>query len=178
MNILAISGSLRAASLNTALVRAAGALAPKGTAYTLYTGMGDLPHFCPEWDTDNPPTAVADLRAQLAWADAVLICTPEYAHGMPGSLKNLLDWTVSTGDFDAKPVAALSASPSVDGGAYAHAWLVQILQVLGATLPPDASLRVPLVRSKVDATTGAITDAATAAAIRAALSALGRGFRL
>ena len=91
MRILAISGSLRPASLNTSLVRAAAHLAPPDSDFTVYTGMGNLPHFSPELDTDPPLPAVADLRAQLAAADLVLICTPEYAHGMPGSLKNLLD---------------------------------------------------------------------------------------
>ena len=89
MNIVAISGSLRAASTNTALVRAAAALAPDGMNITVYDGLADLPHFSPELD-DPPgggdaPEAVRHLRALLAGADGALVCTPEYAYGCRGA---------------------------------------------------------------------------------------------
>ena len=112
MRILALSGSLRARSSNTALLRAAVALAPAGTEIIFYTGLADLPQFSPDLDNESTPPAVQELRDQLQAAEGVLICTPEYAYGMPGSLKNALDWTVSSGEFYGKPTAVISASPS------------------------------------------------------------------
>jgi NAD(P)H-dependent FMN reductase len=171
MDILCISGSLRAGSSNSALVRAAATLAPEGMTFTIYESLGDLPHFSPELDDENAPASVQQLRALLRSADGVLICTPEYAHGMPGSLKNALDWTVSSGDFDGKPVAVLSASPSAMGGEKAHASLTQTLKVLGAKTSVDMSLIVPFVRTKLNAE-GELTDEATASAMRSVLSSL------
>ena len=116
MQILAISGSLRAGSTNSKLLRAAASLAPEHVNFTFYDGLADLPHFSPELDDDNPPASVTHLRELLQVADGVIICTPEYAFGVPGSLKNALDWTVSTCAFSAKPVAAISASSTYMGG--------------------------------------------------------------
>lgn len=172
MKILGISGSLRAASANTALVRAAAALAPEDMTVTLYEGLGSLPHYTPDLDGDDPPAPVAEWRAQLRAADGVLFCTPEYAHGMPGSLKNALDWIVSSGEFDGgKPTAVLSASPSFLGGDKAHASLRQILAVVGAKVPEGGTLIVPFARTKMDAA-GEISDPATLDALRAVLKAL------
>lgn len=92
MQILAISGSLRAVSSNTAVLRAAAMLAPTGVNITIYSGLGDLPHFNPDIDVDPAPLAVASFREQLKESDGVLISSPEYAHGVPGSMKNALDW--------------------------------------------------------------------------------------
>ena len=77
----------------------------------VYEGLATHPHYSPELDTPDVPEAVQDWRRRLASADGVAICTPEYAFGMPGSLKNALDWVVSSGELLRKPVAALSASP-------------------------------------------------------------------
>jgi len=90
----------------------------------IYGGLDDLPHFSPDRDGDDPPRSVGRLRELLRTADGVLIGTPEYAFGVPGALKNALDWTVSSGEFDGKPVAAISASPLYTGGAKAHASLL------------------------------------------------------
>ena len=93
MRILAISGSLRNGSSNTNLLLAAAQLVPAGVEMTLYTGLGDLPPFNPDVESAGTPiAAVDDFRAQFAAADAVAICSPEYAHGVPGVLKNALDW--------------------------------------------------------------------------------------
>ena len=92
--ILLISGSTRSGSTNTALLRTAAAAPPPGVEATLYAGMTDLPHFNADDDVDPLPPAVADLRRQIAAANAVLFCTPEYAGALPGTFKNLLDWTV------------------------------------------------------------------------------------
>jgi chromate reductase, NAD(P)H dehydrogenase (quinone) len=176
MRILAISGSLNANGTITTFVRAIAALAPEDMEVALYDGLGDLPHFSPDRDGDNAPAAVADFRAQLRAADGVLICTPEYAYGMPGSLKNALDWIVSSGEFVNKPVAALSASPYPTGGERAHASLLLTLTALNADVPDECALTVPLVRTKMD-TSGTVTDPATAEALRAVLDALARAIR-
>ena len=86
MDILAISGSLRADSTNTRLLRAAAELTPPGVSITFYDGLDTLPFFSPERDKEPVSEPVQTLRSMLQQADAVLICTPEYIHGMPGAL--------------------------------------------------------------------------------------------
>jgi chromate reductase len=106
--VLLVSGSLRRRSATTALLRTAQLVAPEGTAAILYDGLDRLPHFDPDLDRDLLPPAVAELRAAVRGADAILFCTPEYAGALPGSLKNLLDWTVGDGQPGSiyeKPVA-------------------------------------------------------------------------
>lgn len=173
MRILAISGSLNATGTITTFVRAIASLAPADMEIMPYEGLADLPHFSPDRDGDNTPAAVEQLRGLLRVADAVLICTPEYAYGMPGSLKNALDWTVSSGEFVNKPVAALSASPYPSGGERAHASLLLTLTALSATIADGAALTVPLVRTKMGAD-GVVSDDATAQALRSVLDALAR----
>jgi len=95
MQILAISGSLRAASTNTTLLKAAAALAPEDVMFNLYDGLGDLPHFNPDLDEDPPHATVAEFRFQLGKSAGVIFSSPEYAHGVPGVLKNALDWVVA-----------------------------------------------------------------------------------
>lgn len=104
MEIMAISGSLRKVSSNTTLLRAVQRLAPEGVLITIYTGLGDLPHFNPDLEGQEPQS-VFDLRAQMQKAAGVLICSPEYAHGVPGVLKNALDWLVGSGETVNKPFA-------------------------------------------------------------------------
>ncbi len=171
MHILAISGSLRASSTNTTLVRAAIKLAPEGMQFTLYDGLGELPHFSPDIDGSDVPTSITTLRSQLQAADGVLICTPEYAYGVPGSLKNALDWTVSSGEFVGKPVVVISASPSSLGGDKAHASLLLTLTALSAEIVEGGTLIIPLIRTKLSAD-GSVSDPATAQALRSVLDAL------
>ncbi len=170
-SILAISGSLRADSTNSAIVRAIAGMAPADTRIRIYNGLGDLPHYNPEIDTEAPPASVADLRARIARADGVLICTPEYAFGMPGSLKNMLDWLVSSGEFLGKLVVAISASPLESGGASAHEQLVKTLRVLTADVVEKGSVTFPFVRRLINST-GAVADDEAAARLRAVLDAL------
>ncbi len=177
MHILAISGSLRASSTNTTLVRATIRLAPDNMHVTLYDGLGDLPHFSPDLDSDATPASVATLRSQLQAADGVLICTPEYAYGVPGSLKNMLDWTVSSGEFVGKPVVAISASPSFMGGDKAHASLLLTLTALSAEIVEGGTLIIPLIRTKLNAD-GDISDPATAQALRSVLDALAQAISI
>jgi len=172
MRILAISGSLRASSSNTALLRAAAVLAPEGVEVVLYGGIGDLPHFNPDLDLEGEagPAAVADFRANLRESDAVLISSPEYAHGVPGTLKNALDWTVGSGEFVDKPVALINASPRSMHG---QASLTETLAVMTASLVPDASIALPLAGRKLD-DAGIVADPALAGALRGAVEALAR----
>ena len=173
MTILAFSGSPRPGSAVSQLLRAAAALAPGGVSVTWYEGILDLPMFSPDLDGAGAvlPPAVATLRAQMAAADAVLLATPEYAYGMPGSLKNALDWLVSAGSFYGKPTGVLSASPSELGGARARGSLLLTLEALGAAVVPAASFEVPFVRTKLDAS-GHVTDPALARQLGAAVAAL------
>jgi chromate reductase len=110
MRILAISGSLRAASINSALLRTAARLAPPEIEVALCSVVGELPLFNPDLEL-RVPSSVARLRAQVAAADALLIASPEYAHGVTGTIKNALDWLVSFEPFGNKPVAVLNAPP-------------------------------------------------------------------
>lgn len=148
MRILAIAGSLRAQSSNALLVSAIAHLAPEAVL-NIYKDLGDLPLFSPDTDTDSPQS-VTNFRSQISEAEAVIICTPEYAYGMPGSLKNALDWLVSSASLYQKPVAAISASPSERGGDRALAWLLQTLTALDANVPAEAAFSVPFVREKLE----------------------------
>jgi chromate reductase, NAD(P)H dehydrogenase (quinone) len=149
LKILAISGSLRSSSSNTTLLRAISALAPEKIQICIYEGIGNLPHFNPELDGKIPLPSVRDWRTQLQQADGLIFCTPEYAHGVPGVLKNALDWIVSSGEFMHKPTAVISASPSPDGGEKAHAALVQMLKVMIAEIVAG-SMCIPAISAKLN----------------------------
>lgn len=166
MNILAISGSLRRASSNTTLLRAAAVLAQEGVEITLYDGLGDLPHFNPDLEGSEPPS-VLDFRARLQAADGVLISSPEYAHGVPGVLKNALDWVVGSGEFVEKPTALLNASPR---STYAQASLTETLTVMTARLVPEACAAVPLAGNNLDEA-GILAHPELAGPLRSALAA-------
>ena len=153
--IVAISGSLRAGSSNAALLRAAASVAPEGVRFVFYEGMNDLPHFNPDLDAEGstPPEPVRQLRELLIAADAILISSPEYAHGVPGAFKNLLDWLVSTGELVGRPVALLNAAPV--GGEYAQSAILESLRTMNWKVI-DAACRVePVVKRK-----GALDSAA------------------
>ena len=168
MKILAISGSLSASSSNAALLRAAGGVAPPGTELVMYGGLADLPHFSPDLDVEPLPAAVASLRGQVGAADGLAICSPEYAHGIPGSLKNALDWLVSAQEPIGKPVLLLSASPS--GAAFAHAHLLEVLRTMMGAHLVDGGAHV-FSRAKLDAS-GAITAPELARALRSGFARL------
>jgi NAD(P)H-dependent FMN reductase len=152
-HILAISGSLRNTSSNTNILKACAMLAPDDVKITLYEGLDKLPYFSPEPDGEGavPAPTVQDLREQLKKVDAVIFCTPEYAFGVPGVLKNALDWIVSSGEFYDKPTAVISASPLATGGDKANASLVQTLTVMSAIIKEENKLLIPVVRTKMDA---------------------------
>src|SRR5512142_2089036 len=161
--ILLISGSTRQRSTNTPALRPAAVLAPPGIRAVLCDGLADLPAFSPDAPDDRPHPAVADLRQRLTEADAVLFCTPEYAGTLPGSLKNLLDWTVGTGELNGKPVAWLTvAAPGRGEGA--EATLRLVLRYVDARVIDDACHRVFVHRDAVGPD-GTVTNAATRADI-------------
>ena len=136
MRILAISGSLRAKSLNTRVLRFAARIAIPGADLHLCDAVLDrLPHFNPDLDTDSGPAAVMSFRAQLNAAAAVVISSPEYAHGVPGTLKNALDWVVSSGELVGKPVGLWNLSARA---VHAHASLVETLRTMSALVLPEA----------------------------------------
>ena len=170
MRLLAISGSLRARSSNTAVLEAARVLAPRDVEIALYDGLADLPAFNPdleEGDATLPPAA-ADLRARVAEADGLLICSPEYAHGIPGSLKNLLDWLVGSVDFPGKPVTLVAASAR---SVYAQSQLAEVLRTMNARLVPAEGVVVPVASRSMDAAAVA-ADVRLAAILRGVIDAL------
>jgi len=148
MNLLALCGSLRRASMNAALLRAVARLAPAGMEMEIYGGLADLPLFNPDLEADLPPT-VRRLHGAIEACDALLIASPEYAHGVTGVLKNALDWLVSFEGFVGKPVALFNASPR---SVHAAASLREILATMSATLLTDACLDLPLRGTGLDDT--------------------------
>jgi chromate reductase len=166
--VLALSGSLRVGSSNAALLRAAIALAPPSLSIALdEQSIGALPHFSPDLDSDDPPAAVRAFRQRLGAAEGVIVCSPEYAHGVPGALKNALDWIVSSGELMDKPVLLVNASPA--GGQYAQAALAETLTVMSAVVLP-ASLTKPFLRTKLDGRKA--IDPAAEALVKTSLQAL------
>lgn len=167
IRILAISGSLRAASTNTALLRAAARLAPAGIEITLFDGLGLLPLFNPDIEVTEPPP-VARLRQQIKEAGGLMIASPEYAHGVTGAIKNALDWMVSGEEFVNKPVALLNAAPRAG---HAYAALRETVTVMSARLVDEASIAVPIMGSRLDAE-GIVSHPEISMALKAAIMAL------
>lgn len=149
IRILALSGSLQAASSNTQVLLAITRLAPPGgVEVQLYAGIGGLPHFSPDLDGPAAPAPVLDLRARIARADAMIISSPEYAHGVPGSLKNALDWLVSGTEVVAMPIALLNPSPN---STHAQAALAETLRTMSTEVISAASATIPLSGRRLDA---------------------------
>lgn len=169
MKIVAISGSLRAQSSNAALLRAAASVVPEDVEVVLYGGLASLPHFNPDLDVEGtePPAPVRALRELLIDADAVLISSPEYAHGVPGAFKNLLDWLVSVGELAGKPVALWNAAPA--GGEYAQNAILETLRTMNWRVVEGACRVTPFVRRKI---AGEVTDEETLAVLRVSVREL------
>jgi len=167
VRIVALCGSLRAASINAALLRAAVRLAPPGVTVSVAAGLGALPLFNPD-DSEPPPAVVAAFHAQVAAADALLFASPEYAHGVSGTIKNALDWLVGFEPFAYKPVAVLNASPRAR---HADAALKETLRTMAAVLVEDASISLPLLGARLG-TEAMVATPSVALPLRAALAAL------
>ena len=147
ITILAIAGSLRAASLNTALLRAIARLAPAEYAIRIYPGLGELPLFNPDLDADSLP-AVTGLRDAIVAADVLMLASPEYAHGVSGPMKNALDWMVGNESFIDKPLVLLNAAPRAT---HAQAALRETACTMSARMIDDACISLPLLGSGLDA---------------------------
>lgn len=171
MQILAICGSLRAASSNKSALQALRLLAPPGVEVLFYQGLNALPHFNPDLDGEQAPATpatVLDLRRQVGECDAIFISSPEYAHGVAGSLKNALDWLVSCFEFPGKPVALINTSPHAS---HAQAALSETLLTMSARLVHEACVTLPLPGRKLDSA-GIAADPQLAAALGDAIAAL------
>lgn len=165
MRIFAICGSLRARSSNLSALQAAQRLAPPPMRVTIFDGLADLPHFNPDIDGENPPASVRVLREAVGAAEGLLICSPEYARGVAGVMKNALDWLVSSFEFPDKPVAVINASQR---STHADAALRLTLATMSARLVEKASITLPLLGRNLDAD-GIVADPKLSARLRAAL---------
>jgi NAD(P)H-dependent FMN reductase len=168
--ILLISGSTREGSTNTAALRTFAAAAPDWVTPVRYGGLAGLPAFNPDDDGPDLPAAVAELRQEIADADAVVVSTPEYAGTLPGSFKNLLDWTVGGGELSGKPVAWINVANEGRGGG-AQATLETVLGYVAAAVVEQACRRLPVSRDWIGAD-GLITDPGFRAELAGAAVAL------
>ncbi|WP_189643614.1 NADPH-dependent FMN reductase [Deinococcus piscis] len=147
MNLLLLSGSLREGSVNGATLQTVQRLAPASLSVRIYSGTEHLPYYSPDLDHDPLPPAVQQLRGAVAEADAVLMCTPEYAGALPGAFKNLLEWTVGSVVMNDKSVAWINVSTAPTEAKDAHASLRLVLGYVGAQVIEDACLPLPVPRS-------------------------------
>lgn len=168
MRILAISGSLRAASSNSRAIAALALLAPKGVEVEIWRGLDELPFFNPDLDVDPAPPAVAAWRAAVETCDALVISSPEYAHGVAGAMKNGLDWLVSHPGIHETPVAVINATPP---GEYNQAHMRDNLAVMFTNLVEDAFVTVNL-RGRSETPEQIAADPVLAEPLRRALGAL------
>ena len=174
LTLVTICGSLRARSSNAALLDAISLVAPAGVTVQRYDGLSALPPFNPDDDVEPAPAAVSQLRARVAGADALVISSPEYAHGVPGALKNALDWLVSGVEIFQKRIALMNPSP---GSRFAHPQLMETLRVMSATVVDEACITLPIAGRRLDAE-GIAADSELSTAIRAALDALAAAMTL
>lgn len=173
LTILAISGSLRAASTNSALVEALARNAPSGCRVTVYDGLGRLPIFNPDDEDERTPRAASELIDAVTRADGVIISCPEYAHGVPGGLKNALDWLVSRDAAVAKPAMLAHASPR---SLYARAALAEIMRTMSFALY-DGGLEIALLGKKPPEVEAILAEPVNVLAMRDALAAFAEFIR-
>lgn len=134
----------------------------------LYDGLGRLPHFNPDLETEHLPDEVRALRLEIGRCDGLLICSPEYARGVAGAMKNALDWLVGSFEFPGKPVALINASPRAS---HSDAQLRLTLTTMSARLIEQASITLPLLGRNLDAD-GIVTDPDLSAQLREVLQSL------
>ena len=172
MRLLAISGSLRRASANTAALEALARLAPEGVKVLVYRELADLPPFNPDDDVEDKPKPkpVETLRALVGASDALIIAAPEYEHGVPGVLKNALDWLMASENFAGKPVALVNTSPRAF---HAQASLREILSTMAARVTPEAFATISLTGKTMTADE-ILADPASARRLKEAIEALMR----
>src|ERR671933_1650432 len=149
--ILGLAGSLRRASFNRGLIRAARELAPEGVTVEPYEGLDEIPFFNQDVEAQGDPAPVKELKEKIREADAVLIATPEYDYAIPGVLTNALDWALrSPSPLRHKPVGIVGASPSRTGTARGQMVLRQILLHAPAYTMPEPQMLIPNARERFD----------------------------
>ena len=173
MRILALSGSLRKQSYNTALLKAMRELHGASLKIEIYDGLGSIPAFDPMLSDNQVPSIVDDIIEKMTSSSGIIICTPEYAHGIPGALKNTLDWLVNSVELVLKPVAVMSVSTSGLGGYRAHSSLIQVLSAMNWNVVIEASLSLPYAKNRFDQNL-TLTDAITRKRLDVSLSAFRR----
>jgi NAD(P)H-dependent FMN reductase len=144
-------------STNLSLIKAIANISDAYFSITIFNGLDMLPHFNPDLDIEPAPQTIIDFRKQLKEADGILICTPEYAMGVPGTLKNAIDWTVSSCEFSHKPVALITASSVGQKG---HTALLETLQVIECAITDETQLLISFSKTKIN-DKGQITDPET-----------------
>ncbi len=144
--IVAISGSTRAASTNLNLIKAIADLTTDRLDLTIFNGLAGIPHFNQDMDNGSSPKEVEDFRHLLRESDGILICTPEYAMGVPGSLKNAIDWTVSSMEFSKKPTALITASSLGEKG---HQSLLETLRIIESNITHKTQLLISFAKTKI-----------------------------
>ena len=170
MKVLIIPGSLREDSSSFHIIKAIQSSLPSSVESAIYKGIGTLPHFN---DSVSPSPEVVQFREQIKTSAGVIIVTPEYAFGIPGSLKNALDWTVGSADFMDKPVALITASSQGQKG---HAAMLLVLQAISANVVDDASMVISFIRAKLDEH-GAVKDRETKEALTKAMNVFAKHIR-
>ncbi|MBW4358879.1 NADPH-dependent FMN reductase [Flavobacterium taihuense] len=143
--ILAIIGSTRANSSNLKVVQYLAALTKDLYDIAIFERISELPHFNPDSDNENPPCSVVEFRQLISKADGVLICTPEYIYSLPGSLKNAIEWCVSTAVFSQKPIGLITASAS---GKRAHEELQLIMKTVETNFTKETTLLISGIKGK------------------------------
>ncbi len=171
MNLLGISGSVRSESYNLALLKAMKALCPSDTSLTIYDKIKQIPIFDPELDDNEVPDSVCSLISMMRESDGIIISTPEYAHGVPGALKNTLDWLVSSDVLILKPMVVTSVSTSGLGGIRSHSPLTLILSAMNTNVVVEGSMNVPYAQSKFSSDLN-LTDELTKKAIEISFLAM------
>lgn len=165
--IAAICGSTRSTSTNLSYIQAIAKLSNTQFEFDIINNLDKLPHFNPDLDNDTPPEAITLFRQRLNAADGILICTPEYAMGVPGTLKNAIDWTVSSMEFSHKATALITASSL---GQKSHAALLETLYIIEANIPTSTQLLISNAKTKINPS-GEITDTTTLQHIQALIEA-------
>ncbi len=168
IKIAAICGSTKKNSLNLKLIDAIASLTESDFEFDVISNIDQIPHFNPDLDNEAAPEAVSSFRKRLRKAHAILICTPEYAMGVPGTLKNAIDWTVSSCEFSHKPTALITASSQ---GFKGHASLLETLKIIEANITDETQLIISYVKTKVSAE-GFIKDEATKAQVLGVMQGL------
>jgi len=177
LRVLGVAGSLRRGSFNRALLRAATELAPDGMAITIFDGLAAIPPYNADVEAEGDPPPVTAWKSAIAAADALLIATPEYNYGVPGVLKNAIDWASrppGKSVLNGKPAAIMGATPGATGTTRAQLALRQSFVFTNTCALLQPEVLVARVHEKIDAA-GRVTDAATRELVAQLLAAFADG---